>query len=115
MFGAEYVTMKVVFSTLHAIQYQLRIMGISMSEASYVYGDNILVFHNTSKPESTLKKRCNAIAYYAICNSTAMGERLTGHVRSENNSAPRWSLDIKLNIVCHYYLITSMMGIPNSG
>ena len=47
----------------------------------------MLVIHNTSKPESTQKKKCNAIAYHAIHESVAMGGTLTGHIRSEDNSA----------------------------
>ena len=45
----------------------------------------MLVIHNTSKPESTLKKKCNAIAYQAVTESVAMGETLTWHVRSKDN------------------------------
>ena len=62
-------------------------MGIPISGVSYVYGDNMLVIHNTSKPELTLNKKCNAIAYHAICKSAAMGESLTGHIRSKDNPA----------------------------
>ena len=79
--------MKVRVETLHTIQYQLRMMGIPISGASYVYGDDMLVIHNTSKPESTLKKKCNATAYHAINKAVAMGESLTWHLRSENNPA----------------------------
>ena len=86
VFGAEFVAMKVGIKVLHAIQYKLRMMGIPISGASY-YGDNMLVIHNTSKPQSTLKKKYNAIAYHAICKSMAMGETLTGHTRSEVNPA----------------------------
>ena len=43
------------------------------------------VSHNTSKPESTLKNKCDAIAYHAIRKSVAMEETLTGHIRSDNN------------------------------
>ena len=60
-------------------------MGNPLSEASYVYGDNMSVIHNTTKPEPTLKKKCNAIAYHAIRKSVAMGETLTGHTRSDDN------------------------------
>ena len=56
VFGAEFVAMKVRMETSHAIQYKLRMMGIPISVISYVYGDNMLVIHNTSKPMSTLKK-----------------------------------------------------------
>ena len=62
-------------------------MSIPISGTSYVYGDNISVIHNTSKPESTLKKMCNAIAYHDIHESVAMGETLTGHIKSKDNPA----------------------------
>ena len=77
VFGAEFFAMNVRMETLHTIQYKLRMMGIPISGASYVYGDNMSVIHNTSKPDSTLKKKCNAIVYYAIHKSLAMGESLT--------------------------------------
>ena len=60
-------------------------MGIFISGASNAYGDNMFVIHNTSNTVSRLKKKCNAIAYYVICKSVAMGESLTGHMRSEDN------------------------------
>ena len=44
-------------------------------------------FHNTSKPESTLKKKCNVIAYNAIHKSVAVREALIWHIGSENNPA----------------------------
>ena len=47
----------------------------------------MLVIHNLSKPESPLKKKCNAIAYHAIHMSVTMGESLTGHIGSEENPA----------------------------
>ena len=45
------------------------------------------VIHNTSKPKSTLKKKCNTITYHGIWKSVTMGESLTGHLRSDNNPA----------------------------
>ena len=64
VFGAEFVAMKVRIKTLHAIQYKLRMIGIPIPRASYIYGDNMPVIHNTLKPESTLKKKCSVIAYH---------------------------------------------------
>ena len=58
-----------------------------MSGSSYVYEDNMLIIHNTSKPESTLKKKCDSIAYHAFHESMAIGDSLTGHIRSEGNPA----------------------------
>ena len=60
-------------------------MGIPISGVSYVYGDNMSVIHNTSKPESTLKEKSNVITYHAVCKSMAIGETLTGQIRSEDN------------------------------
>ena len=53
----------------------------------YVDGDNMSVINNTSKPESTLKKKCNTIAYHAFHEYVAMRESLIGHRRSEDNPA----------------------------
>ena len=85
VFSTEFVAMKVGIETLHVIQYKLRMVGFPISGASYVCGYNMLVIHNTSKPESTLKKKCNAIACHAICKPVAMGVKLMGHIRSKNN------------------------------
>ena len=65
----------------------LRMMGIPISGTSHVYENDMSVIHNISKPESTQKKKCNAIAYHAICESMAMGETLTRQIRSEDNPA----------------------------
>ena len=60
-------------------------MGVPLSGPSYIYGDNMSVIHNTQRPESTLKKKSNAICYHAIRESVAMGESLTGHVGTNEN------------------------------
>ena len=62
-------------------------MGVKISGATYVYGDNMSVIHNTQKPESTLKKKSNSICYHAIRESVAMGESVTGHISSKENCA----------------------------
>ena len=45
------------------------------------------VIDNTSKPESTLKKKSNSICFHAVRKAIAMGEALTAHIRSEGNPA----------------------------
>ena len=62
-------------------------MGVNIDGPSYCYGDNMSVINNTSKPESTLKKKLNSICYHVIRESVVMGEVLTAHIRSENNLA----------------------------
>ena len=87
VFGAEFVVMKVRAETLHAIQHKLRMIGIPILGPSCIYGDKMWVIDNTSKPDSTLKKKCNAITYHAICECVSTRESLTGHIRWEDNLA----------------------------
>ena len=38
------------------------------------------VVTNTSKPESTLKKKSNSICYHAVRETVAMGKALVAHI-----------------------------------
>ena len=66
VFGAEFVAMKHGIETVRGIRYKLRMMGVPISSPSYIYGDNMSVINNTSKPESVLKKKSNSICYRAV-------------------------------------------------
>jgi len=68
VFGAEFVAMKVGIETLQGLHYKLHMMGIAISGPSYIYGDNMSVISNMQRPESTLKKKYNAICYHAFGN-----------------------------------------------
>ena len=72
---------------LRGLRYKLRMMGVPVTGPSYIYGDNMSVINNTQRPESTLKKKNNSICYHAVRESVAMGESLTGHIRTEDNLA----------------------------
>ena len=87
VFGAEFVAMKFGIEKLRALRYKLRMMGVPISGASYVYGDNLSVVTNAQKPESQLRKKNNAICYHAVRESVAMGECLVTHVRTQDNLA----------------------------
>jgi hypothetical protein len=60
-------------------------MGIPIDGPSYVYGDNMSVLHNTSNPESTLKKKSNSIAYHLVRESIAMDEMRAGYINTDGN------------------------------
>jgi len=87
VFGAEFVAMKSGIEAARGLRYKLRMMGIPINGPTYVFGDNMSVIYNTSKPESTLKKKSNSICYHAIRESVAMGESMTAHVPTEYNLA----------------------------
>ena len=60
-------------------------MGIPVDMPSYVYGDNMSVVTNVSRPESMLKKKLNSICYHAVCEAIVMGEALIAHIPTKKN------------------------------
>ena len=87
VFGAEFVAMKIGIKTLQGLQYKLRMMGVTISGTSLIYGDNMSVIQNTQRPESTLKKKSNSICYHAIREYLETKESLMGHMPSVENPA----------------------------
>ena len=87
VFGAEFVAMKHCVEELRAFRYKLRMMGVPLEGPTYVFGDNMSVINNTSNHESTLKKKSNAICYHAVREAVAMGECVSGHIRTHFNFA----------------------------
>jgi hypothetical protein len=87
VFGAEFVAMKQGMEALPGLRYKLQMMGVAILGPSYIYGDNMLVIHNTQRPESVLKKKSNSICYHAMRKAVAMGECVTGHIRTHKNPA----------------------------
>ncbi len=79
--GTKFVAMKNGIEALCGICYKLRMMGVPLTGASYVYGNNMSVIHNTHRPESTLRKKNLSIYYHAV----AIGEILTTHIKTDNN------------------------------
>eukprot|EP00804_Cyclotella_cryptica_P001676 CCRYP_009051-RA/>CCRYP_009051-RA protein AED:0.08 eAED:0.08 QI:0/0/0/1/0.5/0.6/5/0/841 len=87
VFGAEFCAMKHGIENLRGIRYKLRMMGVPIKGPSYVYGDNMSVVTNVSKPESTLRKKSNSICYHAVREAVAMGEALVAHIPTKKNLA----------------------------
>ena len=58
-----------------------------MDEPAFVFGDNKSVLCNTTAPESTLKKKSNAIAYHFVRKGVAQDEWRTPYVNTEWNLA----------------------------
>ena len=58
-----------------------------MDEPAFVFGDNKSVLCNTTAPESTLKKKSNAIAYHFVREGVARDEWQTAYVNTEWNLA----------------------------
>ena len=79
--------MKQAMEVSRGLRYKLRMMGVPIEGPTYKYGDNMSTIHNTQCPESQLKKKSNSICYHAVREAVAMGELLTGHVKTNDNPA----------------------------
>ena len=85
VFGAEFVAMKTGVEALRGIRYKLRMMGVPLTVPNYVYGDNMYLIYNTSRPQSSLKKKRNSICYHAVHEVVASGQCLTMHCKTGDN------------------------------
>ena len=86
-FGSEFVALKTATELIKGLRYKLRMMGIPILDATHVLVDNQLVVLNTSRPDSTLKKKSNSIAYHYVRESVAAKEIWIAFQRSEDNHA----------------------------
>ncbi len=77
--------MKIGMELLRGLQYKLYMIGVGISGSLYIYGNNMLVIHNMKWPQSMLKKKSNLTCYHAVQESAAMGESLTGHIKTNEN------------------------------
>jgi len=51
--GVEFVAMTLVIEFISSLPDKLRMMDVLLVGPTYVYGDNLLVLHNTQQPELT--------------------------------------------------------------
>jgi hypothetical protein len=65
--------MKMAIDMIEGLRYKLRMMGIPLTGPTSVLCDNESVVRNATAPESTLKKRHNAIAYHKAREVQAAG------------------------------------------
>ena len=72
-FGSEFVALKISVELIEALRYKLRMFGIPIDGPTNVVCDNEAVTKNTIHPESTLKKKHNAIAYHRAREAVAAG------------------------------------------
>ena len=72
-FGSEFIAAKVAVEMVEGLRYKLRMMGIQVDGPTNVFCDNESVVKNSTKPESTLKKKHNAIAYHRVREAQAAG------------------------------------------
>ena len=72
-YGSEFCAMRIAVELVESLRYKLRMMGIPIDGPSNIFCDNESVYKNVSRPESTLKKRHNAISYHRVREAVASG------------------------------------------
>jgi hypothetical protein len=72
-FGSEFIALKTAVEVIKGLQYQLHMLGVPLEGLANVFCDNESVVKNSSRLESMLKKRHNAIAYHCCRKAQAAG------------------------------------------
>jgi hypothetical protein len=86
-FGSEFIAAKIAVELIEGLRYKLRMFGIPIDGPPNVYCDNNSVVINSAKPESTLKKKHNTIAYHKVRESIAQGTICIAKEPGESNLA----------------------------
>jgi len=82
-FGSEFIAARIAVELIEGLRYKLRMFGIPIQGATNVYCDNT----NASKPESTLKRKHNSIAYHRVREAVAAGVLQIAKVHTSENLA----------------------------
>ena len=72
-FGSEFIALKTGVELIKGLRYKLRMMGVPVEGPTNVRVDNMSVVYNTTRPESTLKKKSNSIAFHFTRENVANG------------------------------------------
>ncbi len=78
-------------------------MGYQIDGPCSVFCDNEATVKSSTIPESTLKKKHNAIAYHKVRESVAMGVIRIGHIHSSINLADMLTRG-KIHEFCEQFL-----------
>ena len=77
--------MKAACEYVRGLRYKLRMMGITVTQPIFIYGDNKSVLWNVTVPDSMLKKKCHGIAYHYCREGAARGEGIAGYINTKLN------------------------------
>ena len=86
-FGSEFVALRVATEMNDALRYKLRMMGIAISGPTNGFCDNNSVVQNSTKVESTLKKKHLSVCYHRVRESCARRAIRLAYEKTENNLA----------------------------
>jgi hypothetical protein len=83
----EFIALKIATEMNDALRYKLRMLGIPIEGSTNVFCDNQSVITNSTVPDSTLRKKHNAIAYHRVREAVAAEVIRIAYVHSKSNNA----------------------------
>ena len=86
-FGSEFMGLKTATDLIKGLRYKLRMMGVPIEGPTHVCVDNASVVANSTRPESTLKKKSNSIAYHYVRENVAAGVIKIVYIHTDLNLA----------------------------
>ena len=86
-FGSEIVALRTAMEAVRSLRIKLRLLGIPLEGPTDVLCDNDAVVKSTSRAESRLNKKHQAICWHAIRESCAAGWMRIGKEDGETNTA----------------------------
>ena len=78
------MALKTCFEYIRGLRYKLRILGISFSQPTFIYGDNQAVVKKSLNPELILKNKIHSVSYRFVREVVSINEWLVAYVRSEH-------------------------------
>ena len=109
-YGSEMVAGRIGVDHCVELRYTLRMMGVPVEGRTLLFGDNESMVKNTTLPQSTLKKRHNAVAYHRVRRAVAADVVGIVHCRSEYNLAD-WGTKAVTGVV-HQQLMNNQCYPP---
>jgi hypothetical protein len=79
-FGSEFVALRIAVDLIVSLRYKLSMMGIPICTPCITLCDNETAVCNSTVPESTLKKKHNAIAYHRVREAVAADILRIGYI-----------------------------------
>jgi len=86
-FGSEFIALKIATEMNNGLRYKLPMLGIAIDKPTNTFCDNNSVLLNLTKPDSTLQKKYNSIAYHKVRESVATGSLRVHHKPGATNLA----------------------------
>jgi len=86
-YGSEFVAARIATDHIIDLRISLRYLGVPVHGPSYMFGDNASVVTSSTRPESSLNKRHNALAYHRVREAIAGKILKFFHIKGTDNPA----------------------------